>query len=171
MVIYMLIIDTLSSMTNIEILVWALFIGFVIASFMIFYHKRIIGAFVRALLEKQASSPESALSIYDLGFEKNALVKNALRSDTTLRRLVWELDDNMQKREDGVIFSARSSRLDVNNAKFYIPEENRIRAELRYSAKGTDVFAIIIAIVLFMAVAYAALLLIPMISDLVTSML
>ena len=80
-------------------------------------------------------------------------------------------DDNMQKRDDGIIFSARTSRLDVNSAKFYIPEENRIRAELRYSAKGTDVFAIIMAIVLFMAVAYAALLLIPMISELIASML
>ena len=167
----MLIIDTLSSMTNIEVLVWALFIGFVIASFMIFYHKRIIGSFVRALLEKQASSPESALSIYDLGFGKNTFIRNALRSDTTLRRLVWELDDNMQKREDGVIYSARSNMLDINNAKFYIPEENRIRAELRYSAKGTDVFTIIIAVVLFMAIAYAALLLIPMISELIASML
>ena len=167
----MLIIDTLSSMTNIEVLVWALFIGFVIASFMIFYHKRIIGSFVRALLDRQAVSADSALSIYDLGFEKNGLVKNALRSDATLRRLVWEVDDNMQKREDGVIFSARTSTLDLNNAKFYIPSENKIRAELRYSAKGTDVFAIIIAVVIFMAVAYAALLLIPMISELISSML
>ena len=96
----MLIVDTISSMTNLEVLIWALFIGFVIASFMIFYHKRIIGAFVRALLEKQANSPDSALGIYELGFEKNALIKNALRSDATLRRLVWELDDNMQKREE-----------------------------------------------------------------------
>lgn len=167
----MLIIDTLSSMTNLEVLIWALFIGFVLASFMIFYHKRIIGSFVRALLEKQANSPESALSIYDLGFDNNALIKNALKSDATLRRIVWELDDNMQKREDGVVFSARSNRLDINNAKFYIPDENRIRAELRYSSKGTDVFAIIIAIVLFMAIAYAALLLIPMITELINSMI
>jgi hypothetical protein len=77
----------------------------------------------------------------------------------------------MQKREDGVTFSARSSRLNVETAKFYIPEENRIRAELRYSSKGTDIFSIIIAVILFMAVAYGALLLLPMISDLISSML
>lgn len=167
----MLFIDSLSAMSNLEVFIWAVFIGFVIASFMIFYHKRIIGAFVRALLEHNASGPESALGIYDLGYHKNPFIRNALKNDGTLRRIVWELEDNMQKREDGVTFSARSSRLNVETAKFYIPEENRIRAELRYSSKGTDIFSIIIAVILFMAVAYGALLLLPMISDLISSML
>ena len=165
-----MLLDRISKMSGLEVLVWALFIGCVLGAFMIFYQKRVIGAFVRKLLSAGADSPDNAKMISEIGFAKNPFVRSELRRSGTLRRIVWEVDDNMQTSAEGVTFSAREKPLDPESARFFIPEENRIRAELRYSEKGTDVYTIVLMVILFLAIAYAALFVVPYIQNLLSEL-
>lgn len=149
------------STTSIEMVVWCMFIGLMLATVFMFYQKKVIGAFVRALLSAEASDHSSAKTLKELGFERNVPVRSALIKGGALRKLVWENGDNYVENESGVKISARQIPLDVNTARFYIPEDNRIRAELRYNEKGSDVFMLIITALVFLMVAFLAATFLP----------
>lgn len=144
-----------------EMVIWCMFIGLMLASIFMFYQKKVIGAFVRALLSAEASDSASAKSLMELGYSRNYPVRSALRKGGALRKLVWETGDNYVENEQGIKYSARQTPMDVNTARFYITNENRIRAELRYSEKGTDVFMLIITALVFLMVAYLAVTYLP----------
>lgn len=151
-------INTTSSM---EMVIWCMFIGLMLAAISMFYQKKVIGSFVRALLSANASDQTTAKTLMDLGFARSYPVRSALRKGGALRKLVWETDDNFLENENGIKYSARQTPMDVNTARFYISEENRIRAELRYSAKGSDVFMLIITALVFLMIAYLAVTYLP----------
>lgn len=154
------------STTSMELVIWCMFIGLMLATICMFYQKKVIGAFVRALLGAKANTEDSAKTLKDLGFERNFPVRSALRSGGVLRKLVWETGDNYIENENGVKYSARQTPMDVNTARFYISEENRVRAELRYNEKGSDIFMLIITALVFLMIAYLAVEYLPALLDL-----
>lgn len=162
-------LDMLSKADSLQIIIWSSFIGTVIGAFALYYQKRVIGAFVRDLLANGAATPGDARTLEELGYGKNRFVRHALRSGSVLRKMIWEAEDNYTTDERGVRYSARTKRMDINTARFYIDESNRIRADLRYSAKGSDFLTLLIGVVVFAVVAYALLLFIPYIVDLFTA--
>lgn len=159
----------INTTTSMEMVIWCMFIGLMIAAVAMFYQKKVIGAFVRALLKAEASDLASAKSLMELGFARSYPVRSALRGGGALRKLVWESNDNYVENENGVKISARQTPMDVNTARFYICEENRIRAELRYSEKGTDIFMLIITALVFVMVAYLAVAFLPDLLKLIES--
>ncbi|MGM9636607.1 MAG: hypothetical protein ACI3YK_01330 [Eubacteriales bacterium] len=162
-------LDMLSRADSLQIVIWSVFIGIVIGACSLYYNKRVIGSFVRALLRSGASGPDSARTLEELGYGKNIFVKHALRDGSVLRKMVWEADDNFTTDASGYTFSARTKRMDINTAHFYVDESNRIKVDLRYSAKGTDIITLLVGVIIFVVVAYALLLFIPYITDLFAS--
>lgn len=146
----------INSTSSMELVIWCMYIGLMLATVFMYYQKKVIGSFVRALLKAGANDAQNAKTLTDLGFAKNAPVRSALRGSGALRKLVWETDDNYVENEAGVKISAREKPMDVNTGRFYIPEDNRIRAELRYNDKGTDIFMLIITALVFLMLAYLA---------------
>ena len=161
--------DALSRASSLEIIIWSFFIGILIGAVSLYYQKRVIGAFVRALLADGAAAPDNARTLEELGFGKNRFVRHALRNGSVLRKMIWEAQDNIVTDEQGRTYSARASRMDINTARFYIDESNRIKADLRYSAKGSDVLTLLIGVVVFAVAAYAMLLFIPYVIGLIQS--
>ncbi|MGM9680225.1 MAG: hypothetical protein ACI3XR_01825 [Eubacteriales bacterium] len=162
-------LDMLSRADTLQIVIWSVFIGIVIGACSLYYNKRVIGAFVRDLLQSGASDPGSARTLEALGYGKNFFVKHALRDGSVLRKLVWEADDNVTTDASGYTFSARTKKMDINTARFYVDESNRVKADLRYSTKGTDIITLLVGVIIFAVVAYALLLFIPYITDLFSS--
>jgi len=119
-------------------ILWPLIAGVVIAACAVFFHKQTIGKFVKKLLTEKADTPETAKSLSDLGFEKNKLVKWALRPDTTLRK---------------IIFSAENAEENAP-ARYYIPEDKAYRAEVTYNPDGASLLAMMAAIVVFILLAF-----------------
>lgn len=123
----------------VELIIWSIFIGIVIASVAAIYVKLVLGSFVRALLAKKAVSPESALSLEESGFSKNFFLKASLRKKSTFRKTVFSEDEK----------------------SFYIPEEKTTRAEFMYDKKGNGVVVIVITILLFAIVAFLSAMILP----------
>lgn len=159
-------LDFFSRLSTSELVVWSVFIGIMIGACSIYYNKRIIGAFVRDLISRGACDRDTALSLEELGYAKNRFVRHALRDGSVLRKMVWEADDNFTSDAAGVCFSARTKKMDLNTAHFFIDESNRIKADMRYSAKGSDFITLVIAVVVFFVASYALLLFIPYIGEL-----
>lgn len=114
-------------------IVWTVYFGIAIGAFMIYYNKSILGSAIRALLEKEAFGEEKALTAKELGFAGNRLILNSIRRGS-LARFVHTVGEDEKR--------------------YYLIEDERHRAELRYSNKGTDLYVVIIALVIFLLVAF-----------------
>ncbi len=148
---------------SVKLIVWALFAGFVIASLMAIYQKRLIGGLVKTILSEEALSEDKAMTVAELGYAADWFVKNALRTDPALLRVVSRIDAPAKEGEETAPKKTRSGRdiIDFETAKFYIPEELKYKAEVRYARKGTDFVAFGVCIVIFIAAAFAAIFIIP----------
>ncbi len=168
---------------SVKLIVWALFAGFIVAALMAIYQKRLVGGVVKAILSGGATSPEKAMTVSELGYATDWFAKNALRRDAALLRFVSRVDaaaeapkkdetdgaesaegaNKAEKAESEKPQTTRSGApvIDFETARFYIPDELRYKAEVRYARKGTDFVSFGICIVIFVAAAFAAIFLIP----------
>lgn len=163
-----------SDMIAVKNLILGLFIGIALASFAVVYNKRVLGGFVRKLLRAEAFSPDSALTLSELGAKKNPFIRHAVRKSVSLRRVVrcpeeeefirelnekreaydertkdMKLSEKMKKANR---FKEEKFEIDLESDRFYIPEDMKYTAEIKFNAKGTSligaiVFVIVLAIV------------------------
>ena len=166
---------SLETMVTVRNILIGLIIGIMLAGIGIVYTKRVLGAFVRKLLADEVLSPESAVRLAETGFVTNFGVRNALRRGSALRCLVRcreeeeheakmleaELESEKKRAEDPSVrkFVPTRYSVDVDKDHFYIPEEKKYQAEIRFDKKGTTwgmlfflaLFCIVLFIVLMIA--------------------
>lgn len=154
---------------NIHVIVFGIFIGVMIASAYSIYTKQILGKFIRNLLSEDATSPEKAKTVAELGFEKNIAVLHGLKG-YTLGRVVnsIEQDEYIEKvnkmrqnyEESRKAADKQGKRLPpftepkfdkkVTECRYYIAEKNKYTAEMRFnpngSGYGTFFFVLLISI-------------------------
>ena len=147
-----------------ELIIWALAIGFVLASAMALFYKRYMGNFVRTLLAKKIDAPEKAMTLSELGYGRNPFVRMALKGKTAYSGLVFEKDEQVEYRGDSVVPAIRR-KVNCDTARFYIPRVLFPRAEIRYEKKGTHVMALIVGIIAFFACAMILIYYMPTFRD------
>lgn len=152
---------------SVKLIVWALFAGFVFAALLAVYNKRLIGGLVKKMLYEDCTTPEKARTVTELGYGTDWFIKNALRTDNALLRFVKRIDAPKTD-ENGNEISEKPEKsrgghdiIDFTTAKFYIPEDLKYKADVRYASKGTDFVSFGICVVIFIAAAFAAIFLIP----------
>ena len=124
---------TESDMT-LDVVLWSMFIGLIIGALTMLYHKMVGGAVVRKLFDEKAALPEQAMTLKQMGLEKNILVRFALRKGSGLRKVVLSTEPDAKVTDE---------------TQFYLPEEKYPRAALQYDNSGTSVLTVFFAIVLF----------------------
>ena len=132
-------------MIDIPTLIWALYVGISIAILTMYYNKIYLGSAIRSILEKGAIEESNALSAEALGFQGKSLILRAIAGGI-LSKYIKTVE------KDGTTC-------------YYVTEEDRIRVELRYSSKGTDLYIVIVALVLFFLVALLATRYLPELID------
>ena len=131
-------------MNDLTMILLSFVIGIVIASIAMIYRQTFLGNIVRKIIDKKALSESEALTLEQLGINpNNILVKFALRDNSTFRKIVIKTEQN----------------------RYYIPEERRIREEIRFRKKGNDVVAVIVGAILFVLAAFILLTVIPWLTD------
>ncbi|MBQ7836835.1 MAG: hypothetical protein IJ389_06225 [Clostridia bacterium] len=162
--------------------VWGLYFGFVIAGFLSYYNKNYLGAVIRALVKMGANSQDKAVTFGELGLKPGWLRVRAITGDNPLSKYVkianGEQAELPDKKEAAVISGirkmfgrARKKKYDAYKLKVYIPEEKRIQAEIRYSAKGTSLPVILVGALLAFIVAVIVVNCIPYLYDLIDSVI
>lgn len=137
-----------SSMVSLQTIVFAFFIGINIAAVMSVFDKRVLGDFARTLIRDEALSPDRAKTLMELGYFKNTAIRSSLRSGHTLRRVVKCVEEEEyyasleQKRQEiesaGQKFKSVPFKIDFETAHFYIPEQLKYTAEIKFEKKGTN---------------------------------
>lgn len=139
-----------NNVTTLNIIVWSLFIGFVIGIAITVYNKFVLGPVVNGLINRKAVCEESAVPLTESG-KVNPLVRFALRKNGTFRKIV-----RMKGDSDGEF-----AKGGIDTASFYIPEESIHRAEVLYAGNGMSLMSVLLAVLVFFAIALAAFIVVP----------
>ena len=159
--------------TMFRLIIFGLYFGIIAAALFMFYTKRVLGAFVRALDKNGALSKENAKTLSELGFEKNIFVKLALITGYTLRHVVYfvpapadETEENAKKKAKKLKKGAPDAssggnlaelgvygyRADLSRDAFYIPEEKKYTADIRFDSKGANIGTAVIVIIVSLVI-------------------
>ena len=176
-------LDTMISVRNIIV---GMFIGVIIASLMILHTKRVLGAFVRKLLRDEIFSEEKAVRLAETGYVTNFSIRRALRKGNTLRCVVRcrEEDEHARAVENAKLlhdkerekdpsipeFIPNTYMVDPDADHFYIPEDKKYQADMRFDKKGTTWLAFIGVIIVSVILFCALMLVIPEILELIDAL-
>lgn len=134
--------------TGIKFIMWPLIFGIILSFFIIYYRRRVIGAFVRAIREAGASDEESAKTLVEIGQEDNSSAISALKKSASLRRLVTICPGEEGSEEELVI---------NEKTRFYIGKDAETRSRVQYGDKEEPLWPVILgsaALILFGIIAF-----------------
>ena len=138
---------------TIDLVLQGIFLGVVLAVFVVAYNKLVIGRFVKALIKAEAVHPNFAKTFDELNVKKTFLMSFALRNKSTLRKFVFEPDDKDRK------------------GYFYIPEDKLYRAGRIYGGKDVD-FLMVSAVLIVLFIFFTLVLLyMPVVTNQIQSFL
>ena len=176
-----------SPLISLRMLLLGIFIGAIIACIAMAYNKQVLGGAIRKIIEKGCNSPDKAMTLAELGLEKNAFIRSAVRGNVNLRRFVKCVEEDEYYADERTAEEAHEQRrkaepslpkyktekymVDPATAHFYIPEELRIRAEIRFEKKGSGFKASIVGIILLCIIFFFLLLAMPLVLDMINDFL
>ena len=121
--------------TSMRLLIWVLYAGIVIGSLLGTLDKVYCGAFVHALRQGGCVAAESAATLAEMDTRGKWYLRLALRPGKPLWKMIAVTEGEAGK------------------ARFYLPEEKRDLAELRYQNGNRPIRTLVLAIVLLTGVA------------------
>lgn len=164
-------------MFSIPQMISMMLVGVLIAAFATLFNKRVLGDFVRVMLQHECHSVEKAKTLEELGYLKNSTIRGALRRNASLRRVVHCVEEENFSSEVAAqreVYEARRAqdpslpafveptyKMDVNTAHYYIAEKDKYMADIKFEKKGTNLFSLGIVIVCCVALLFVALFLLP----------
>ena len=140
-------------------IILALMLGMVASALLTARMRSGFGGFVKKLLKEECLSPEQAKTLLDLDYFRSPMIRRELERGSVLRMVVRcrEQDEKEcrtdQKSDDGdgqpaeklserpkkrTYVLQKSQKIDFTTAHFYIPEDLRYRAEVRFEQKGSS---------------------------------
>ena len=172
-----------SSLVSLGGIIFGLFVGIMVASFAMVINKRVYGEFVRKLLYEECLSPESSKTLYELGYMRKYSIRNAVGHGTKLRCVIKcreEEEYYASLAEQRAEYEARRAedkslprfrevpyKVNPNTDHFYIPEEKKYTAEMRFEDKGTNWLVLFAVAIVSIIGCIALLLVIPKILSLI----
>ena len=166
-----------SPLINVGTVVFGIYIGAIIACIVMVYNRQVVGSAVRRMLEKKIHSREEAVTLQELGYTKNFLIRSMFRDSTSLRRVVKcveeedfyaeqnasKIEYDKKREEDKKLpkFREEIYRVDIENDHFYIPEDLEITAVTKFQKKGSTWLSMVISIVLLTVAFFALLFFLP----------
>ncbi len=132
-------------MTPIEIegIIWAMIAGFAVSFFAMYYKRRVIGSFVRALREAGADSPETAKTLAELEQEHNVSVISNLKKSASLRRMITIYNEETETEDPNPKKGNESIKID-ENTRFYIAPEAITRSRVQYGDNPEPLWPILL---------------------------
>ena len=123
------------AMVSIHFIIMALAFGLIIAFIAVYYQRRVIGSFVRAIRSAEAIDEESAKTLAELGQENNVSAIAKLKKSASLRNLVTICD--MKTETNGKIIIDDSTRV-------YIAKEKEERSRKQFGDNEDSLIPIIL---------------------------
>lgn len=134
-----------SATINLQFIVWAIVIGFIVSFFAIYYRRRVIGSFVRAIRNAEAFDQASAKTLEELGQEDNISAIATISKSTSIRRLITVYNENEEEN--------KKDRVKIDeNTRFYITEECETRSRIQYGNENEPLWPLILGSLAMIAI-------------------
>ena len=134
-------------MENYEQILWAFMIGVTLAAVYVFFVRRVLGGFVKKLLDHNAFTPETAVTLEEVGQKPGFLLMRSLRRGTDFSGTVAECE-----------------------GRYYIPRENLEKAENKYKNSTGGVAVLLVSIAVFAAVTALCIYAFPQLLEMVKNL-
>ena len=158
------------TLLSIKTVIIGLFLGLSVAIFAAVFSKRVLGSFVRHLLKAECLSPETGKSLPELGLADKLWLRRAVKNNVSLRRVIRcreeeeyyaaqygeEADEKARPR-----YGANAFHINPDEHHFYIPEEMKYTADIKFEKKGNTWFAAVFSVLILLVAMIALLLALP----------
>lgn len=147
-------------MISVAGILFAFVIGMIIAAVSATFNKRVLGELVRQMVYQGAVGKENAKTLEELGFSGNRAVAQSLRRGVTLRKVVKcaeETDYNAELEAQRAQYEERRKgeeklppfkyveyEVNTRTDRFYIREEDKYTAQIKFEKKGSTWFGVIL---------------------------
>ena len=169
---------------SVQTLVIGLFLGLAAAGFIAVFNKQINGMFVERLLREGCISPESAKSLPELDLADKLMLRYGVSRGVDLRRVVKcreevEYDAESAEKAEKYAemrkenprlpknFTPKPFKVDPDVHHFYIPEDMKYMAEVKFDRKGNSWWSALIYAVVILVALVALIVFLPNILNLV----
>jgi hypothetical protein len=163
-----------NALFSFNLIIVGITIGIIVASIGTLYNKRYIGDFVRKVISEGCLDAKSAKTLYELGYLKDIGIRNVIKSGGTLSRWVRcveedeflasveikraEFDEQHKGESKPPKFVEPMFKRDLNTMHFYIPEDKKYAAEVKFEKAGNSPAAVflvaIVAVILCVFICY-----------------
>lgn len=79
---------------ELKTIIWMFMLGVAIATVAMYYNSRFLGRFVRKLLDIDATSPQSAIALEELGLKLTPALRSSLKPGTSFSQIVIKTEDD-----------------------------------------------------------------------------
>ena len=138
--------------------------GFCIAAILTLIDKKHLGGLVRHMLSEDCVGRDNAKTLKELGYDKNPAVRGSLKSGTVLKKWVRCVEEDIhteeiaKKRAEYELkskddpkapkFKEVEFKRNPDTHHFYIDEEKKYSAAVKFDSKGTNVVSVIMVMVI-----------------------
>lgn len=125
-------------LTDKMILIWALVAGFILAFIAAYYRRLVVGSLIRAIRNAEATDPETAKTLVEIGQENNVSAIEAVRKSDSLRRLVTICNEesDQKSKKKGVLIN--------ENTRLYIAPEQITRSRIQFGDEKESVIPVLL---------------------------
>jgi hypothetical protein len=123
----------------------ALILGIIFAAIVTAFGRRTVGGFVKTLIEKEALSPETGVTLFETGAFRSTVLRRELCRCAFLRKVVFCREEQAYLNEKG---KDAIYKIDFTRDHFYIPEDLKYRAEIRFNPKGSSWLSVVLTVIL-----------------------
>ncbi len=152
------------SLVSLQIIIIGLSVGIIIALFSTIFNKRYVGDFIRKLIYEDCFDANRAKTLYELGYHRSPSIRGMIKSGGTLSRWVRcveedefltvvnkkraEFDELHKNEPRPPRFKEPEFKRDPGTMHFYLPEEKKYAAEVKFDKIGTN-FGVAILMTVF----------------------
>lgn len=133
---------------SLEVLVWGMYVGVMLGAIYATVDKLFCYRMVNALVKRGAQTPESAVALADLDIKGKWYLRYALREAKPLRKML-------------AIPETMTGKVRIDEIPFYLPEENRYRAESRFQNGRRPIMSLILCSAALLATVFFVLFIVP----------
>ena len=153
-----------SRLISMRMILIGITVGFCAAAILTIIDKKHLGGLVRKMLSEECIGSENAKTLDELGYGKNPTVRGSVRKGAVLKRWVRcveedihiaeikkkraEYQEKIKENPDAPKFKEVEFKRDPNKHHFYIDEEKKYSAAVKFDSKGTNVVSAILVIVI-----------------------
>lgn len=160
------------SASSLEVVIWGICAGIIIGTLCSIIYKVYTHSLFKQIIQNEIYSEAKACTLGSMKVKGKWYLRMALRtSDKPLRRfLVCANEDELAIPAPGrlkkfwytkVLGTEVPVSLPMDKARFYMPEENRVKAELRFTEVRNPAGSFIFTVVLLVAVSFFAIYAVP----------